>query len=224
MWYWGWDSKNHWSEVVEPRRKSWAPGLWLELQEMVRLMCREEWVWPSPVLRVTIYKRTAWDSSSSQGSGFTRMADCKAFLLCTLQRSSDALQKEVLGTLLGDICWDAGAWESYGSHQSLFVQLTTARDQSRVTNKSLHTWQISVKRSLWFAAYRESAKAVQRFHFSRSFNKPVLSVLRWLTFNFFTLWDLMRPQQVSEPSWITQHGWCLLQNCLSHMRKIHTRW
>lgn len=141
------------------------------------------------------------------------------------QRSSDALQKEVLGTLLGDICWDAGAWESYGSHQSLFVQLTTARDQSRVTNKSLHTWRISVKRSLWFAAYRESAKAVQRFHSSWSFNKPVLSVLRWLTFNCsFTLWDLMRPQQESEPSWITQSDWCLLQNCLSHMRKIHTRW
>lgn len=44
------------------------------------------------------------------------------------QRSSGALQKEILGMLLGDICWDAGAWESYGSHQSLFIQLTTARD------------------------------------------------------------------------------------------------
>lgn len=46
----------------------------------------QRWLWPSLVLPVTIYKRAAWDSSSSQASGFTRMADCKAFLFCTLTK------------------------------------------------------------------------------------------------------------------------------------------
>lgn len=132
------------------------------------------------------------------------MDDYKASLLCTLRKvkwssaernSRDAAWRYLLG---------CSSLRKLQVTSELVYSAHHSQRPLRVTNKSLHTWWISVKRSLWFAAYRESAKAFLRFHSSWSFNKPVYSVLRWLTFNFyFNLWDLMRAQQVSELSWIT---------------------
>lgn len=148
-------------------------------------------------------------------------------LLCFVhwQRSSGALQKEILGMLLGDICWDAGALESYGSHQSLFIQLTIARD-----HREWPTRAFTHDEYLWKDLYGllHTGKVPRHFW---DFIPCEVSISQ-----FILSWDDLPLTSTStcgtwwEPSkcqnWAgSQHSsWCLLQNCLSHMRKIHTCW